>query len=160
MIKGINVLGTDKDEESIKQSEKNIEWVKNTYRTKAEVKIMKQNVKGLAYVVSENSVHGVVTEPYMGPYIRLLPNMREAQELVVELTQLYMDLFVNLKRIVKKGGKVVIVIPRFKTRENKTVFIDFKSIIDTTGFGLVNQPIDYGYQDSKLLRQIYVLEKI
>lgn len=159
LLKGINVIGIDSDKESIKQAKANLDWLISEYNIKNNFQLINLDCRKLVSVVKENSVNGVVTEPYMGPYIRKLPTMNEAKKLVVDLSGLYYSLLGNLKKVVKKNGKIVIIIPKFRTIENRTVFIDFKSIAEKNGFSLVFKPIQYGYKESKLLREIYVLEK-
>ncbi len=158
LLKGINVFGIDKDQESVKQAEKNITWLINEFRLKNFVKIINWDSANLSGKLQENSVDGVATEPYMGPYIRKLPNMGEARKLVLELSELYSNLLKSLKKVLKKNARVVIVIPKFKTRENRIIMIDFKIIAESNGFSLAFKPIQYGYKENKLLREIYVLE--
>lgn len=159
LLKGINVLGIDNDLEIIEQAKKNLNWLKKEYKINNSFEVIKLDSRDLNQKVKENSINGVVTEPYMGPYIRKLPTMHEARELVIELSSLYDDLLNNLNKVLMINSRVVIIIPKFKTRENKNVFLDFKSIIDKHRFTLVNKPINYGYKENKLLREIYILEK-
>ncbi|MBI2148832.1 methyltransferase domain-containing protein [Candidatus Woesearchaeota archaeon] len=160
LLKNVNVIGVDSDKESVGQAEKNLNWVTKEFKLKKKFEIYNLDCRNIAEKIKKNSVDVVVTEPYMGPYIRKLPNIYEAKNLVLELTNLYGILLNNLKNVVKNDGRVVIVIPKFRTRENKIVFIDFKNIAEKNGFILINKPINYGYKESKLLRDIYVLEKI
>ncbi len=159
LLKGINVIGVDSDEESIKQAEKNTAWVVKEYNLKNKFQIINYDCRKLTDKIKENSVDAVVSEPYMGPYIRKLPNMIEARDLVLELSNLYDTLFSGLKKVVKKGGRVVIIIPKIRTKENKIAFIDFKTIAEKNGFNLDAKPIPYGYKENKILREIFVLEK-
>ena len=158
LLKGINAVGVDKDQESVRQAEKNITWAINEFRIKNQIKIIKGDSVNLSEKLKENSIDGVVTEPYMGPYIRKLPNMSEARDLVIELSDLYANLLKSLKTVMKKEARLVIVIPKFRTRENRNVMIDFRTMAEEKGFNLITKPIAYGYKENKLLREIYVLE--
>ncbi len=158
LLKGINVIGIDSDPGSMAQAKNNLEWLAKEYKIKNSFKLINLDCRKLATVIKEKSIDGVVTEPYMGPFIRKLPTTEEAKNLVLELTSLYDSLLANLKKVIKNGGRVVIIVPKLRTRENKTVFIDFKSIIEKNGFNLALKPINYGYKENKLLRDIYVLE--
>ncbi len=159
LLKEINVIGIDSDEESVKQTKNNLNWLVKEYKVKNNFKIIKYDCRNLINVVKENSINCVVTEPYMGPYIRKLPTIVEAKELIFELSMLYDDLMKNLKIVLKKSSRIVIIIPKFRTRENKKVFLDFKSIAEKYNFSLISKPVHYGYKESKLLREIYILEK-
>ncbi|MBS3167879.1 methyltransferase domain-containing protein [Candidatus Woesearchaeota archaeon] len=158
MLKGIKVIGVDNDKEAMKQSKDNLEWLKGTYKLNVDFKLIEANVIDLAKEIKK--VDAVVTEPYMGPYIRKLPNVLEGRKLVIELSNLYNDLMKNLKDIIKTNGRLVIIIPTIRTRENKKLFINFNDIIEKNGFNLINNPIEYNYRKSKILRQIYVLERL
>ena len=160
LLKGVNVVGLDKDEESISQANKNINWLIKEFKLNGKFEIINLDCARLNEKIKDNSVDGVVTEPYMGPFIRKLPNLLQAKDLVFELSNLYDLLLGNLKKVVKKNGRVVIVIPKFRTMENKTVFIDFRGLVDKHGFVLATKPISYGYKENKLLREIYVLDKV
>ena len=65
-----------------------------------------------------------------------------------------------------KKGKVAIVIPKFKTKEQIPIFIDFASIAGSTGFRIYNPfspikiPVLYAPKGKKLDREIYILEKV
>lgn len=159
LLKEINVIGLDNDSESVKQAEENIKWLVKNYNIKNKFQILKLDCRKLREKIKDNSIDGVVTEPYMGPFIKKLPSIPEARKLVSELSFLYMDLLNNLKHVVRIGKRIVIVMPKFRTRENKILSIDFRGIAESNGFDLAANPINYGYKDSKLLREIYVLER-
>ncbi len=158
LLKGINVIGLDTDIESVKQAEKNLQWLVKEYNIKNSYKLLNIDCTKLNNI-KENSIDGLVTEPYMGPYIRKLPTIPQAKELVLELSDLYNELLKNIKNVLKKNSRVVIIIPKFRTRENKKVFLEFRSIAESNNFSVIFKPINYGYKESKLLREIYILEK-
>jgi len=157
LLKGINVIGIDKDPEAIKQSRENLEYIKNKYSIKMNYQLIRLDATKLSMAVRE--ADAIVTEPYMGPYIRKLPTIAEAKNLSAELTRLYDAVINQASQILKKGKRIVIIIPRIRTRENKNVIISMDSIIEKTGLRKVYDPVLYAYQKSKLHREIYVLEK-
>ena len=159
MLKGINVIGVDSDSGSISQAMKNLEWLTKKYGLKNIFKIFNIDCRKLSTTIKVNNIDAVVTEPYMGPYIRKLPTMAEARRLISELSRLYDDLLANLKIVLKNNGRIVIIMPKIRTMENRTLFLDFRAIAEKNGFLIITKPIPYGYKESKLLREIYVLEK-
>ncbi len=159
LLKGINVIGIDDEKEAVEMSEENIKWLINSYNIKKSYKIIRYDCRELNKVVKKESVDAAVTEPYMGPFIRKLPTIEEAKKLISELSNLYDELLINLKYALKKSKRLVIIIPKFRTMQNRVVFLDFRSIAEKNGFLVVNNPINYGYKESKLLRDIYVLER-
>ncbi len=157
IIKGINAIGLDSDSNSIKQSKDNLEWVKQHYEAKGQYQLIKLDSRKMASVIKE--ADAIVTEPYMGPYIKKLPTMTEARELTLELTDLYTTVINQAARMLHTEKRIVMIVPRIRTRENSKVLIDFKSIIENAGFRSVYEPILYAYKESKLHREIWVLEK-
>ncbi len=158
LLLGCNVIGTDRDPESIRQAKLNLEWLKSKYPLKNSSRLNLVDARKLTLFVPIKSIDAVATEPFMGPFIRKLPNLFQAKELVEELSLLYRSTLNQLSQVVKQGKKVVIVIPRFKTTEGKTLFIDFEQIAKETTFN-VETKFFYAYKESKLLRDIYILRK-
>ncbi len=157
LLNNINVIGIDGDKESIKQSKENLEWLKNNYKITAQYKLFNLDSRKLASAVSK--VDAIVTEPYLGPYIRKLPSVSEAKEIVSELTGLYSSVLNQASKVLSKDKRLVILFPRFKTRENKTVFLDINSLAATNSFYLAYKPIIYAYRKSRLIREICILER-
>ena len=160
LLNKINVIGIDGDEKSIKQAEKNLNWLVKEYSLNSKFQLIKHDSRKLSEKIKENSIDGVATEPYMGPYIRKLPTLEGAKMLINELSGLYTSLLNELRKVVKVGCRVVIIIPKIRTRENKIVFLDFKAIAEKNSFILAFKPVPYGYKENKILREIYILEKI
>jgi len=159
MLQGVNTIGADDDQNSVNEANKNLEWVKRKYGAAGNFRIVKADARNLAEKLKGKKVDAAVTEPYMGPFIRKLPNIPEAKTTASELSMLYFDVIKNLSLLVKKGGRIAILIPIFRTRENKKIFINFRNTAESCGFSIVYEPITYGHSKNKLLRQVYVLEK-
>lgn len=157
LLKGINAIGIDNDKEAIKQSRENLEWLKKNYNIKADYKLYNLDSKKISTAVKR--IDGAVTEPYLGPYIRKLPTIGQARHLVLELRELYYELIKEIHKVLKTNGRLVIIIPRIKTLEGKTVFIDFENIVKEAGYEIAHKPIQYGYSKNKIGREIYILEK-
>jgi len=158
LLRNINVIGVDNDVNSIKQSKDNLEWLKKNYNIKNKYNLIKLDARKISSVI--NKVDAVVTEPYMGPYIRKLPTVKEAHNLVLELSDLYSSVLKQAKDLLISGKRIVIVIPRFRTREGKNIFISIESLAKANNFILRYKPIIYAYKESKLIREICVLEKL
>lgn len=158
LLLGCRVVGFDKDVESIKQSKQNLEWLKKNYPLKYDYKLHIIDARKIAQFLPVRSVDSVATEPFMGPFIRKLPTIFQAQQQIQELSPLYASVLNQLSQVIKPGKKVVFVVPRFKTTEGKTVSMHFDEIAKDTTFD-VEYKFFYAYKESKLLRDIYVLRK-
>ncbi|MAG45228.1 MAG: hypothetical protein CMH63_00440 [Nanoarchaeota archaeon] len=161
LISNLDVVGVDIDEESVKASKKNLEWLKNKYNLKNKFKVIKGDAKGLTRYFKRNSIQGVATEPYLGPYHKKLPTREKVSGEVKNLERLYYGFLVQLRQILRKNGKVAIVFPRLKFHRGSKN-LDVKEILKNSGFKVSN--IDERVKlpivsEGKFLdRLIYVLE--
>ena len=77
LMMGIKVIGIDKDEKSVKDARQNLKWLKRKYKLKGESKIVLGDSKNL----DVGEVDCIVTEPYMGPYLKKYPVLRRLVKL-------------------------------------------------------------------------------
>lgn len=158
LLMGMNVIGFESNRVTYEKCKKNLQWIGKSYEKKWS--LLHNDSRNLSrYVVKAD---GAATEPYMGPYYKQLPVRQAAEKLARELEGLYLGVLRELRKVIK--GKVVIIIPRFKTKEKKRVEIDFKRILSSSGFEVDNSipevtfPVPYFHRMSNVERFIYVLK--
>ena len=155
LLKGLNVIGMD---HKISEVKANINWLRKNYEFKAKYTIIKGDSRGLGRVI--NKVECVVTEPYMGPYLKKLPVLEDAQRTAKRLYFLYRDLFRELNKVVEK--RIVIIIPTLRTYK-KDISVGFERIVSESGFRVVESrvkiPVVYNLPNAKIFREIWVLER-
>ncbi len=83
----------------------------------------------------------------------------QAKSMIAGLRGMYSGLLIEIHKILKVKGRVAIIVPRFKTIEGKTVQMGFSELANGSGYRVLNGPILYAYKESKLIREIYVIEK-
>jgi tRNA G10 N-methylase Trm11 len=155
-LMGYKVIGIDTNTSSAK---KNMRWLGKEHRKKATF------LKGDAptMINTLHSIETVVTEPYLGPYLRKLPQEDEAQRIINNLTKLYTRLLSSLAK--KITGKIVIIIPKVRTYK-KTFSINMTKILKETGFSpsspvpSIKLPLPYDKKRSRVERDIYILERL
>lgn len=157
MLQGIDVIGIDMDEKSVDSAKQNLEFIEKKYGTKSKYKIIQGDSRFLSSLVKE--ADGIATEPYLGPYLKKLPSIEEAQKTMEELEKLYQQVLKEAKKVVK--GKIAIIIPRFQTKQGKIITMDFNKIIKEEyetwqPIKQIRIPILYSY--GKLIREIWVVE--
>lgn len=135
IISGIDVYGVDIDSESVDASKENLNWLKEKYNLKNNFKIIKGDSGRLARYFKRNEIHAVATEPDLGPYYRKMPNKEEVNGVVKVLENLYYDFFLGLRQVMKKHGKIAIVLPRLKYKTGYRD-VDVNRIINQSGFRL------------------------
>lgn len=142
MLKNVNVIGVDIDKTSVEQSGKNLEWLKNTFNLKASYEIIQADISQLSSRI--NSADAVVTEPYMGEFLKKYPAEQQKNKTIKQLNAIYNELFNQLKSILKPNSRIVIIFPYSIKPQYKHFTILYK--------------IPYNYKHNILKRNIYVLE--
>ncbi len=112
------LLGTDASDKAIADSRKNIAWLveQNPTHKDADWKVELVSVQKLGEKFSSGSIDGIATEPYLGKPKHGRESLAELESEAKELAKLYLDAFLEFKKILRPGGRVVFIIPRFVIR--------------------------------------------
>jgi len=135
MISGIDVYGVDIDSESVEASKENLNWLRGKYNLKNNFKVIKCDSGKLAGYFRRDEIHAVATEPDLGPYYKKMPSKEEVDGVVKTLENLYCDFFLELRKAMKKRGKVAIILPRLKYK-NGYRDVNVNRILRQSGFRL------------------------
>ncbi|MFH1332348.1 MAG: DNA methyltransferase [archaeon] len=157
LLMNIDVFGIDSDSKAVAACKKNLIWLQNNYKFNAKWRVFNNDARNASKIIT--SVDSVATEPYLGPYLKKLPTKDDALAIVGDLEPLYSDMLKDLRKIVK--GKVAIVVPRFRTRANDLIQLQFEKIAKDSGFRPVNfseVKLPVLYLTGKIEREIWVLE--
>lgn len=155
LLMNLKAVGSDIN---IQEAKKNLIWLGNKYKEKW--KLITCNATKISNQI--NSVECIVTEPYLGPYLKGKLKEGYTRKIIQELNILYRNTLKELSKIVKK--RVAIIIPFFKI-QNKLFYTDFNKFIKESGFKIysplneIKVPIEYSSQDKRIKRLIYILEK-
>ena len=106
------VHGSDISEKAVNNSRCNLEWLakKNPNLNKAEIVIKEADALEISKAYKPGSIAAIVTEPYLGPVDR--SNVVGKQEqLIKQLEASYTDFIVQANKVLKKGGRLVMVVP-------------------------------------------------
>lgn len=160
-----NLVGIDNNPQAIISTEKNLQWLKACYQLPEIKTTLKTNdVRTISNLLSRDSVDAIVTEPYLGP-VNIPSNHNQLEEIKDDVTDLLREAFSNFQLILKKQGRVVIIIPGWKLG-NEFFRIDLSSVAIESHFKIKtypgwigNLPFVYHRADQKVIREIYVLQK-
>jgi len=157
------LTGTDNNPKAIADSRENLAWLERQYRLQpAELLLRALDVRSLDQLFPAASIDAVITEPFLGP-AHLPPESRELDRAFEQIQALYQAAFISIQRVVKPGGRVVIVFPRWKTGRGwlqlpatiipkalqRVVYPSWVSI----------QPFVYQRSDQRVVREIFVFQK-
>ena len=159
LLKNIDVIGVDVDDEMVNNCKANLKWLVKRYNIKNKWKIIRGDSSELSKFVDK--VNAIVTEPYLGPFFREKKDKKDILALLPKLEELYFKFLKEARKVVK--NRLIILMPRFNTKQG-VVRLDFDKIIKISGFRISNitdnvkLPIIYKKEGSKIDREIYVLE--
>lgn len=172
-----NLAGNDVSENAVKNTKANLDWLSEEYKinlTKIRLRIFCGNVINLSDHLAKNLLPHIITEPYLGPPLRAKDTEKEIKIIVSELSRLYVEAFREFKKILKKGGRIVIIFPAFKVG-NKVIYLEILDQIKNIGFEikdlvpneLKKSPVIqiskrgsmiYARPDQRVCREIFVFE--
>jgi tRNA G10 N-methylase Trm11 len=150
-----NLFGADKSAKAINDTKENFLWLNDNFQITA-----KPNLKNFAVdSLSENfqPVDFIVTEPYLGPALKGLETNKQIEIIIIELKNLYEKMFHEFFQILKKSGRVVVVIPEFKIKD-EIFCIDILSMLQNQF--QIKAHYKYFRENQKVIRNIYVLKKM
>jgi len=156
-----NIIGSDISEKAVEDSRKNFEWLKeqNIIQSLPEVRFIHSSISDLLSHISENEIDAIVAEPYLGKPLKGNESEQFLREQIDELKKLYLETFSAFKKLLKKGGTIIFIIPCFKIG-NKWLPVDCIDEIKKIGF--VSEPffqnnefLLYARADQKVGREIW-----
>lgn len=146
LLLGLEILGSDIDEDAVKSTQNNLKWLVKTYNVAApklgREKIRKTSVAGRIrqadatrsrWQKANQTDVFVAAEPYLGPPLRNAMLIHHAKELARELEALYVGFFENLKRNYGKIKRVGFILPVIKTNEG-LLYMNILEKIEALGY--------------------------
>ena len=172
LLLGYRVIGTDIDEQAIRGSKKNIEWLIDKYgQAFPEPKIDTMDVRKLDETVTENSVDAIVTEFDLGPALKGDESKGKIEQIEQSLSEFYKDALDMMQFVLKDGKRAVIAWPYFV---KQGIAISAFDKLDELGLRVVEPyPVKYqkiypltnrgtllyGREGQSVFREILILEK-
>lgn len=143
------IIGSDISEKAIEDSRDNLEWLKQNYQLSTiNYQLINVDVREISKNIKAESIGGIATEPYLGPTSQVLSHKFQIPKLMNELSNLYLGSFREFKKILKKGGKVVIIFPAIN-EGGSLKYLNILDDIKKIGFEI----IDFIPKDFKGLAQ-------
>lgn len=132
-----DIAGTDIQPKAINDTQANLDWLFNNYpslkKDEYQISLKISGIKKFSQTVGENTVDGIITEPVLGSSRAKTFNLIEIKDELNNLKNLYLDAFSEFKKVLKKEGIVVIVLPVFRY-QNQSLFLDVLNDIKKIGF--------------------------
>ena len=121
LLAGAKVVGGDINPWCAEAATANLEWLKKEYVLKeAEYAVAQRDARRLTGKLGAQ-VDCIATEPDLGPALRQVPTVPYATKIVAKLEPLYYSFLKEAYRILKKGGRLVLVAPYMRVRSGRPV---------------------------------------
>lgn len=157
LLMNFEVYGIDSDQKTVSACKKNMAWLQAKYKPSGNWRVFCNDARNVSKVVT--NVDSVATEPYLGPFLKKIPSKNEALRIISDLEPVYSAFLKELRKVVK--GKVAMIVPRFRTKDNTIISMDFSGMLLASGFKSVSFPIvkiPVIYLTGKIEREIWVFE--
>jgi tRNA G10 N-methylase Trm11 len=179
-----NVYGSDISEKAVDDTKENIKWIKEKFEIRnLKLEIFNKSATELSQFIAPKSVDAIVTEPYLGPQRGNI----DIGKVKRELEKLYGEALREFNKVLKPGGRVVMIWPVFKVQSQsvqkskvpassvdrqsprfQVKSMDFGLSPDLHGFEIVKPKIKmsgitergtyiYGREGQKVWREIVIL---
>lgn len=161
------LIGSDASEEAIAATRENMKWLlehADIDKTNIELAIRHAPFTELPRLLGEQSVDGIVTEPFLGPPLRRTTHPGVIKKAVQETSLLYNKFFWTALQLLRPGGVLVTIIPMFRTgkqsfREPFLKLEGFRSAELLPSVWGFDRRLIYGRPDQHIFRKILVLRK-
>ena len=164
IIQGYKVIGVDNRKECVFGTKKNLLWIMKEQNLRNRMKYVKQDNAEKLSCVETSTIDGIVTEPILLPRFKNSPDYEIAEDVLKKSKKIYEKSLRAMFRVLKNNGKVSIVTPRIKTRDNNYITFSFRKMVKESGFILDNRLDEQPFVmkasgDQKVLREIWLLKK-
>ena len=155
LLAGAKVVGVDINPWCAKAATENLEWLKKEYALKgAEYTVVQGDACKLTSKLGEE-VDCIATEPDLGPALRQVPTTPYAAKIITRLEPLYYSFLQEAHRMLKKGGRLVLVAPYVRTRSGRPVTMPVEEKATSIGLKKV-----YPFQEKVFAKDVDVKERM
>ncbi len=153
------IFGSDISDKAISDTKKNINWLISKYELKnVSYTLHESSVLNLSDKLRPSSVDLIITEPHLGKPLRGLETREFLVDQARSLAELYLNAFHVFYRLLKPGGNIVMVFPKYQYK-NEWIRIEILEKIKKIGFE-AQPPLTYHRPTQHLAKEIWRFKKI
>lgn len=130
LLQSLRCVGFDRDRHRVRQAEENLKWLERELGSelRATYHVEYGDARELDRRVGGASVDAVVTEPILLPNLSARPSEKNAREMMRNSSRIYSDALHSISRAVKRGGRIVLVVPALETTSDSEASIVFDDV--------------------------------
>jgi tRNA G10 N-methylase Trm11 len=164
------VIGSDFSQNAVAATRENLSWLCSQLPSLTENKgclfeVFQCDARKISHHLNKNSVDAIVTEPYLGPALTRNESLNTLERIAKKLTVLYAACAKEFNVILRKQGRLVMVIPHFLFEKQKISphiaweRYGFRKMIPLPPSFHISS-LTYHRPDQRLIREIVILEKV
>lgn len=166
-LAGWKVLGSDNSADAVQKAKANIAWLTKQHPVGfGEIaKIFVSDAVHISEAVAHDSVHAIVTEPFMGStrwggndkFQMTNDKLKNLKNQLKGLEKLYIGCLRDWSKVLVPGGVVIIALPQYDVG-GRVYFV--KKVIDmceNLGYTITQGPIGYSRPQATVKRMFYLL---
>jgi len=128
-------IGVDINKWCVEAATRNLDWLKGEYELEnADYRVLQGDVSRLSQKIGWEQVDCIATEPDLGPALRQVPTASYAVRIAEKLEPLFYGLLEEAYKVLKSGGRLVVVSPWIKTRSGNPVTMRIEEKAVELGF--------------------------
>ncbi len=132
-----HVSGSDNSDKAVEDSIANVGWfLKDNPEKKVHTAIHLASATKLEHIFKKDSIHAIISEPYMGKPLHGHESNPVLQTQARDLKDLYTKSFCSFNTILYTGAVVIFIIPMFKS-EKEWIKIGAEKEIEKLGFEII-----------------------
>jgi tRNA G10 N-methylase Trm11 len=155
-----NLIGSDQSPKAIADTQNNLNWLAQKYQLNTNnVQLYNVPIKLLNKKIKPNLIDAIITEPYLGPALKGTEDLKQIDLIIKEIRTLYLSALTVFYEILKKQGKIVIILPIYHLK-NIDKSLEITEVIKKIGFEILNQEKLLYFRPGQFIkREIIILEK-
>jgi tRNA G10 N-methylase Trm11 len=146
------IFGSDKSEMAIDNTHQNLMWLQQKMSFSDMPLLEVRSVTEIDKSFDEQSIDHIVAEPYLGPPLRSKVSRHDIENIIYELTELYTIAYKHFAKILKPGGRVVMIWPMFVLNK-EVIQLDISRVVGEIGFTKVEYLSKFSLGNNKLVYQ-------
>lgn len=169
---GLNVVGSDLEPDAVDATQVNVKWLYNNAEGLPDAsknQFFLHDARRLTERIKPLSIDCIATEPYLGPPLKKPANPIEAASILKSLRPLYIETLAELRSVLRPGGKIVVIIPRFASQQGRGYSLDLTDEMLLMGYRILD-PLEglgishphpyllYARANQRVQREIWILE--
>ncbi len=168
LLMGYSAIGSDISKKAIKDSENNLEWLKENFKVAYDYNIFVKDAAKIEPLDFPIQPAAVVSEVYLGPPQSKFPSDKEIYKNFNEVENIILGFLDALKVNIRQDANIVLALPYYKGRK-KSFFIEaFEKKIEKAGYSLIPWPdlstergsLLYSRKDQIVGREIFRLNLV